>query len=92
MTVSVFFFKFQRQFRERRILNASVENLHQRPKRSKRVKAQTFYPCPPSASEADNYDYSSSDSDEIDVRSVDKNGIITTLVSHLILLIGMLLV
>jgi hypothetical protein len=73
------FEKVLRQFRERRMLNASVENLHQRPKRSRKLKTQTFYPCPPPA-EADN-DYSSSDSDESRDRSTDKDGFMTTLVS-----------
>lgn len=46
------------------------------PRRQRRHRAQTFYPCPPpSVSEADQYDYS-------DDESTDGDGFIKTVVSH----------
>lgn len=36
-----------REFRERRLLNASIDNLQKKPKKSRRVKTQVMYPCPP---------------------------------------------
>lgn len=87
-----------RQFRERtRFLNASLENVH-RSRRAKKVRAQTFYPCPPpSGSEHDRYGDSnsspssstvSSESDndtdfEDDKFSIDSSGYINTLVREI---------
>lgn len=85
-----------RQFRERRrFLNASIENVH-RSRRAKKVRAQTFYPCPPpSGSEHDRYSNSSpssstesssssSSDDDTDFNddafSIDSAGYINTLV------------
>lgn len=45
------------------------------PRKQRRHRAQTFYPCPPSVSEADQYDYS-------DDESTDGDGILKTFVSH----------
>lgn len=67
-----------REFRERRVLNASMENLHHRPKKGRRVKPQAFYPCPPpTAGELPSS--SSSDSE-----TEDPIGYIDTLVSDLL--------
>lgn len=63
-----------REFRERRVENASIENLHYRPKKGRRVKPQAFYPCPPPT--AADLPSSSSDSD-----AEDPIGYIDTLVS-----------
>lgn len=46
-----------------------------KPRRQRRQRAQTFYPCPPSVSEADQDDYS-------DDESTDGDGFIKTPVSH----------
>lgn len=63
-----------REFRERRISNVSMEKLHHRPKKTRRVRPQAFYPCPPpTASEMEKDD--SSDED-------DPFGYIDTLVSN----------
>lgn len=67
------------EFRERRLV-AAVEK-EKKPKKSRRVKAQVMYPCPPSLSEADNYDYSDDEDDVTDVESED--GFVSTLVSEL---------
>lgn len=66
------------EFRERRLMNAAVEK-EKKPKKSRRIKAQVMYPCPPSVSEADNYDYSDDDDEATDVESDD--GFVSTLVS-----------
>lgn len=56
--------------------NVSMEKLHHRPKKTRRVRPQAFYPCPPpTAAEMDKDD--SSDED-------DPFGYIDTLVSHTI--------
>lgn len=57
-------FEYYREFRERRKQSALKNTLNQqyRVKKSRRTRAQAFYPCPPpTASELDNYE---SDSDE----------------------------
>ncbi|KAJ6639380.1 Chloride channel protein 2 [Pseudolycoriella hygida] len=51
-----------REFRERRISNVSMEKLHHRPKKNRRVRPQAFYPCPPpTAAELDKDDSSDED-------------------------------
>lgn len=65
-----------REFRERRVLNASMENLHHRPKKGRRVRPQAFYPCPPPTAADMPSSSSSSDSD-----AEDPIGYIDTLVS-----------
>lgn len=79
-----------RQFRERaRFLNASIENVH-RSRRAKKVRAQTFYPCPPPSDVHDDSNSSpssstvSSENDDTDFDddafSIDSSGYINTLV------------
>lgn len=71
-TLLLFF--FEREFRERRISNVSIGKLHHRSKKTRRVRPQAFYPCPPpTAAEMDKDD--SSDED-------DPFGYIDTLVSN----------
>uniref|UniRef100_A0A1B0GIQ8 Chloride channel protein n=1 Tax=Lutzomyia longipalpis TaxID=7200 RepID=A0A1B0GIQ8_LUTLO len=63
-------------FRQRQLASASMENIH-RTRKSKRVRHTAFYPCPPpSLSENDRYDSSSSDDD--DSISIDTSGYINT--------------
>lgn len=61
-----------------RALHTTRDNAHARPKKSRRVRPQAFYPCPPpSASEMDGKDNGDDDSSEED----DPFGYIDTLVS-----------
>lgn len=60
-----------------RALHTTRDNAHARPKKSRRVRPQAFYPCPPpSASEMDGKDNGDDDSSEED----DPFGYIDTLV------------
>ncbi|GAB0093111.1 hypothetical protein DMENIID0001_081740 [Sergentomyia squamirostris] len=73
------FENFLREFRQRQLASASMENI--RPRKSRRVRHQAFYPCPPpSMSESGRYDSSSSDDDD-DSISIDTSGYINTVVS-----------
>lgn len=59
-----------REFRERRKQNTYELNQQYRVKKSRRTRAQAFYPCPPpTASELDNYE-SDSDDEFIDYSAV----------------------
>lgn len=67
------------EYRTRRLLNSSMDNMQQKgKKKGRKARTQTFYPCPPSLSEADNYDYSDEETED-EISSED--GFITTLVS-----------
>uniref|UniRef100_A0A182N707 Uncharacterized protein n=1 Tax=Anopheles dirus TaxID=7168 RepID=A0A182N707_9DIPT len=70
-----------REFRERRLLNASMDNLPRQKKSSRKRRAQAFYPMPmPSMSDTVDQDSSSvSSSDE--AYETDEDGYIRTLVS-----------
>jgi hypothetical protein len=70
--------------RERRLSTTSMD-IQQPRKREKRHKNQTFYPCPASFSEPDQYDgysdnYSNSTSDDDETTSCDSDGYKNTLV------------
>jgi hypothetical protein len=52
-----------RNFRERRLSTTSMESQQPR-RRERRVNRQTFYPCPASFSEPDNYEYDECSSDD----------------------------
>lgn len=74
------FEKVLREFRTRRLLTNSMENINHRQRRSRRSRNQAFYPCPPSSiSEADRYDYSDDEDGDLE----DPDGYINTLVSIL---------
>lgn len=64
-----------RDFRERRLSTTSMD-IQQPRRRERRHKNQTFYPCPASFSEADQYDYSSDEEGS----SCDGDGFKNTLV------------
>ncbi|XP_065076182.1 chloride channel protein 2 isoform X3 [Ochlerotatus camptorhynchus] len=68
-----------RQFRERRLLNASMENIPQK-KKSRRKRAQAFYPMPmPSMSDTVDQDSISTTTSDDEAYDTDEDGYITTL-------------
>lgn len=67
----------KREFRERRLNNTSMDNKTHRPKKSRRVRPQAFYPCPPPTLSELERDYDSTDEEE----DLDPSGYINTLVS-----------
>uniref|UniRef100_A0A182F980 Uncharacterized protein n=1 Tax=Anopheles albimanus TaxID=7167 RepID=A0A182F980_ANOAL len=70
-----------REFRERRLLNASMENLP-RQKKSRKKRTQAFYPMPmPSMSDTVDQDSSSTSSSD-EAYETDEDGYIRTLVSR----------
>ncbi|XP_058813577.1 chloride channel protein 2 isoform X2 [Topomyia yanbarensis] len=74
------FERVMREFRERRLLNASMENMQQK-KKSRRRRNHAFYPMPmPSMSDTvDRDSISTSTSDEDEAYDTDEDGYITTL-------------
>lgn len=79
-----------RQFRERRLLKASMENTPQK-KKSKRKRAQAFYPMPmPSMSDTVDEDSISPTTSDDEAYDTDEDGYIRTLVSGDFALLNML--